>query len=244
MRKINYFFITLTLLLVILSAEIFVLVKLKVISQALAEKAIHKIPKVLIVESGSMEPTIKTGSLVFSLPSDTYKQGDIVTFKQSAASKTLVTHRIVYKYDNDFFTKGDANKTIDNGRVSKDQIAGKVIFSVPHVGYLGNFAKTPQGFILLVIVPATIIIYEEFLYLKGEITKLIAKRKKNNPSTTKRRLPKAAILIPLFSILIVIAGVTGSYFADTEKSSGNKMQAAGPASPTPSPTPTPSETPI
>ena len=40
--------------------------------------------KLYTVQSGSMEPTIHTGSIIFSVPSDNYQIGDIITFKAEA----------------------------------------------------------------------------------------------------------------------------------------------------------------
>lgn len=46
--------------------------------------------------SGSMEPTIPTGSLIISKPVAQYQVGDIVTFKSPNAKNSLdrTTHRI------------------------------------------------------------------------------------------------------------------------------------------------------
>ena len=71
-----------------------------------------KIPgsyKLLVVLSGSMEPAIKTGSIVFVKPSDTYQKGDIITFTDGKAASS-VTHRVFEIQNKDgkdiFITKG------------------------------------------------------------------------------------------------------------------------------------------
>ncbi|MFC1722166.1 signal peptidase I, partial [Patescibacteria group bacterium] len=46
------------------------------------------------VTSGSMEPTIKTGSLVFTTKANYYEINDIITFQQGS-SKRAITHRII-----------------------------------------------------------------------------------------------------------------------------------------------------
>lgn len=129
-----------------------------------------------VVQSGSMEPAIKTGSVVFSLPSSNYNPGDIITFAPEGNAETLITHRIEFKLypEGDFgyplyLTSGDANKDFDRWEVWPDDIVGKVIFTIPYVGYTVNFAKQPYGFILLVIIPATIVIYEELKMLAREL---------------------------------------------------------------------------
>ncbi len=123
-----------------------------------------------LVTSGSMEPAIKIGSLVVTVPVETYFPGDIITFSDA---KRLITHRIVGFSDAEFGpvfkTQGDRNKTADIQTVGVDKIVGKVILAVPYIGYFLSKIKTPIGFILAVIVPATIIVYEELKSLFSDV---------------------------------------------------------------------------
>jgi len=128
--------------------------------------------KVLMVLSGSMEPVIKTGSIVAVKPSEDYQINDIITF-HSSKSETPVTHRIVDTGESDdtvsYKVKGDANEESDWKEVSKENVIGKVLFSVPLLGYVINFIQQPIGFALIVLVPAIIIIYGEVMKIKREI---------------------------------------------------------------------------
>ncbi len=117
-----------------------------------------------IVQSGSMEPAIKTGSVVFVLPAENYKEGDIITFG-APASDTPTSHRVVSvraeggtRY---YTTKGDANEDADPRDVPEGEVLGKVLFSIPFLGYVLVFAKTSLGFLLLVVLPALIVIGDE-----------------------------------------------------------------------------------
>jgi signal peptidase len=194
-----------------------------------------KLPRAFVVLSGSMEPVIKTGGLVVVSPSDTYLKGDVVTFSQDG-SKTLITHRIVNTNKKDgvtyFQTKGDANNNPDSGEIRETDIIGKTSFSIPYLGYFANFAKTPKGILLLVIIPATIIIYEEFKLLFREFAVLIKKLfKKNNLNniTSKKnaiRLPRYFMVIPVFGTALIFVAFSTSYFSDIKKSIGNYFQAA------------------
>lgn len=139
--------------------------------------------KILSVMSGSMEPAIKTGNLVFIKPSAAYDQGEIISFHPNDAKteKEIVTHRIDsvensinHKF---YITKGDANNAPDPQRISEDKIVGKYIFRVPLLGYLFGFIKTIPGLVLIIIIPATIIIYEESKKIKSEIKNIIKKKK-------------------------------------------------------------------
>lgn len=137
--------------------------------------------KVYTVQSGSMEPAIKAGSLIFVKPGTDYEVGEIITRRAEEPGVTI-THRIVSKEDIEgqiaFETKGDSNETSDGKKFTKEGILGKVFLSVPYLGYPVSYARTAQGIILIVIIPAVIIIYDELNKIKAEIGKIKEKRKK------------------------------------------------------------------
>ncbi|MGB4076106.1 MAG: signal peptidase I [Minisyncoccia bacterium] len=126
-----------------------------------------------IVKSGSMEPAIATGGIVVIQPSDSYGVGDVITFGEDTAVQVPTTHRIVRAYQEQgrtyFETKGDANEEADTEPVAARDVIGTVLFSVPYVGYLLDFAKQPLGFALMVGVPATLIILYELLGIFEEL---------------------------------------------------------------------------
>lgn len=136
--------------------------------------------KVFTVQSGSMEPTIKTGSLIFVKPMADYSVGDIIT-RRTIDPKVTITHRIVSKEEIQgkiaFETKGDANDAPDGEKFTKDGIIGKEIFKIPWFGYPVGYAKTTPGLILLIVIPAVIIIYDEMNKIKDEIKKKFQYRK-------------------------------------------------------------------
>lgn len=137
--------------------------------------------KLLIVESGSMEPAIKTGSVVVVKPVENYGANDIITFEDGKKDRTT-THRVV---DTEvvsgkvyYITKGDANNAEDSKKVLESKIIGKVLTSVPYAGYIIAMAKKPIGFVLLVIVPCAMVILEEI----GKIRKEVKKKKEEKES--------------------------------------------------------------
>lgn len=129
--------------------------------------------RVLTVVSGSMEPTIKTGSVVAVKPEQDYKIGDVITFSHGVKTEPPTTHRIYdIKVEGGqpvYITKGDANKSPDIDGTAKKDIEGKVLFSVPYLGYLVNFIKKPIGFILIIILPAGIVIFDEIRKIYAEV---------------------------------------------------------------------------
>ena len=83
--------------------------------------------------------------------------GDVITYVDAQDSNVPVTHRVV---ENDLaewelVTKGDANEQSDPITVSYGQVVGKVVFSIPLLGYLAVAVSTPVGKIsnaLLIVV--------------------------------------------------------------------------------------------
>ena len=126
-----------------------------------------------VVISGSMEPAIQTGSVVIVRPivPDTIQKGDIIMFS-SLDMKSLTTHRVVNVQDEptpQFITKGDANKNSDITPIVPGQIVGIVAVTIPYLGILTQFIKTPLGFTLFFLIPAMILIGREVLDLWREM---------------------------------------------------------------------------
>ena len=125
------------------------------------------------VLTGSMEPTIHVGSLIFSMPAPTYQIGDIITFKRGDIT---VTHRIYGIKDNVFQTKGDANKAVDPEPLIRSNIIGKDIFIIPYLGRVTSFVKTIPGFIIFIAIPILIFIGFEIKTFKKEWEREVEKK--------------------------------------------------------------------
>ncbi|MFP4045592.1 MAG: signal peptidase I [Candidatus Aenigmatarchaeota archaeon] len=132
-----------------------------------------------VVRSGSMEPAIKTGSIIFVRSIDSSKLGpdDVITFKtrETEDQLELTTHRIVEARENsgtyEFRTKGDANEDPDPMWVSEEKVVGRMFVTLPYLGYVLGWAKTSYGFVLLLVVPAVLIIANEILKINNELRK-------------------------------------------------------------------------
>lgn len=99
-----------------------------------------------VVQSGSMEPTLYKGDLLFVKAQDDYGVGDIVVYQSEGI---LVVHRIVAVNGDTVTTQGDANNVPDKP-FDAGCIKGRVIGRIPGVGYVIDFLKTPLGILLLV----------------------------------------------------------------------------------------------
>ena len=144
---------------------------------------------VKIVKSGSMEPAIKTGSVIVIKPGAEYKVGDIITFGKDDKRNIPTSHRInavrMLQGKMIYTTKGDANNAPDAKEILQNEIIGKVVFKIPYLGYVLDMAKKPIGFILLVAVPALAIIYDEILKIWKEVRKM--KRRKMKQFSDPRK---------------------------------------------------------
>ena len=109
------------------------------------------------VVSGSMEPAVPTGSLVYIKyvePGD-IETGDIIAFYGSDAQGSIITHRVVSNSNamGEFITKGDANAENDMSPVTYEQYVGKMVRSIPIAtpiaNIIGRFVKImlPAAFI-------------------------------------------------------------------------------------------------
>jgi len=114
----------------------------------------------LVVRSGSMSPTIPTGSIVFYTKKDAakVKVGDVIVFNKAGAATEKVTHR-VYKISEGptgryFTTKGDANGSPDDWQVPAVGTGWIASFHVPAVGYVLAGLQSTLARLLLLLVPA------------------------------------------------------------------------------------------
>lgn len=116
-----------------------------------------------VVLSGSMEPAIRTGSVIVAMatPQDQLKIGDVITYVR-AGDQENVTHRIVdVKPTSDgpsFVTKGDANGAPDADEIRYTATAGKVVTSVPYVGYFFKAIGSPAARFIFIVVPGVLLV--------------------------------------------------------------------------------------
>lgn len=125
-----------------------------------------------VVLSGSMEPTVDTGSVIIidDVSVENVETDDVITFTTSGETRPT-THRVIEVVQEDgqrqFRTKGDANEDPDQSLVSPDQVEGRMMtvggypFVIPYIGYVIQFGGTQLGMITLVFVPFTLFVLNE-----------------------------------------------------------------------------------
>ena len=105
--------------------------------------------QVYTVISGSMEPAIPTGSLVYikDMEPRDVADGDVIAFYGGHDSNAIITHRVVKNrvVMGEFITKGDANEKEDMNPIPYANFLGRVELSVPVVGELAQMLTSLEG---------------------------------------------------------------------------------------------------
>lgn len=106
-----------------------------------------------IITSGSMEPSIHTGSVIYvreGADIDMLEVGTVITYVLND-SQTKVTHRImsIDRENAVVITKGDANEIPDAHAVSMEQIEGVVCGTVAYLGYVARLFMNVYGKLIL-----------------------------------------------------------------------------------------------
>lgn len=101
------------------------------------------------VVSGSMEPEIPMGSLVYvkAVPPEEVSENDVIAFYGAGDVASIITHRVVAnsKVMGEFITRGDANQAEDMRPVPYDSYIGKITLSVPGAGFLAQVFTSAAG---------------------------------------------------------------------------------------------------
>lgn len=144
------------------------------------------------VLTGSMEPAYPTGSLIYVKEVDPseLKVRDVITFNMSGVT---ATHRIIEVVPDEnnpsimrYRTKGDANDEPDQGLVDQYNVIGKVIFSIPKMGYFTQYIQSPPG--LYIAIGASILLII-FVFVTDDMDSKPAGKKKSSSRKSPRGAP-------------------------------------------------------
>ena len=146
-----------------------------------------------IVRSESMKGALNLGDVVIMGPArdiSNIEPGMIISFERG---EEMIAHRVVSVEGTDILTKGDAVEDVDPWLVPFSDVRGVYLLKIPYLGYISKFARTPIGWGLLVILPATLLVgYLVWdLFRKKEPKKVVLvkakSRNSNSGSSAKAR---------------------------------------------------------
>ena len=164
------------------------------------------VPRLLGVQeynviSGSMEPEIPVGSLVYvkSVAFNELSEQDVIAFEAGAS---IVTHRIVSIDSGNqlITTKGDANNAEDFMPVAYTNVLGKMVFHIPLMGYVAALLSETEGKLVAFIV-----------LLVGVILSSAAEKKSKTSEGTKAVSPKEfnPKIILALGMVIILGSLSG-----------------------------------
>lgn len=129
--------------------------------------------KLLSVQSGSMEPTIKTGDavLIRDVAPQALSVGDVISYR-TAENGAITTHRVhtMRPTAERPVTKGDANDLPD-GQQADFYLEGQAIAVAPYAGRIASLLQTPMGLIIFIYIPATVVVLYEARRLQRNLRK-------------------------------------------------------------------------
>lgn len=156
------------------------------------------------IVSGSMEPEIPVGSLVYvkeAVPTEV-AVGDVIAFASGADGDGIITHRVVENHADtrEFVTKGDANDKEDLAPVGYERLTGKVEY---HISGLGNvcalFASASGKMSLL----ALVVLAVALRLLTVVLIKMFSAEEKREARSKSKM---TTLLIPAGILMIAAAG--------------------------------------
>lgn len=107
------------------------------------------------VVSGSMEPEIPVGSLIYveEAKPEELVSGDVIAFVRDGS---VITHRVEENryVEGELVTKGDANQKEDMMPVAYEDLVGKAVYHIPMLGFLMTLIASTTGKIYAAIFAA------------------------------------------------------------------------------------------
>ena len=138
-----------------------------------------------VVASGSMIPELEVYDVLVVQghePFEDLEIGDIIVFNRPSDHNRVIVHRVVSITDDDpitLRTKGDANPASIPGTdfpITEEEYIGKVVYTLPQVGYITQLLKPPINYVIIVVVIGIMVV------------KQITKRKKEKKITFSDQL--------------------------------------------------------
>lgn len=152
---------------------------------------------IMLVTTGSMEPSIHEGDyiLIEKTSPEYLDKGDIITFisEDNAIYGLINTHRILEKTDDGgFITKGDANTVPDPSKVYPEKIIGVFVRKIRFLRWINSFKSAKKLVLFLVFSAALAMSFYEIRTI-GKIAKDSSENRKKRIDAEKEKMIREAI---------------------------------------------------
>ena len=133
-----------------------------------------------VVASGSMIPELEVYDVLIVQGHEPFEEieiGDVIVFNRPSDHNRVIVHRVVSIIDDEpktLRTQGDANPASIPGTdfpITEEEYIGKVVHTLPQVGYVTQLVKPPINYVIIVVVIGIMVV------------KQITKKKKEKEST-------------------------------------------------------------
>jgi len=120
-----------------------------------------------VVASGSMIPELEVYDVLIVQGHEPFKdveKGDIIVFNRPSDHDRVIVHRVVSIMNDDpktLRTKGDANPASIPGTdfpITEEEYIGKVVYTLPQVGYVTQLLKPPINYVIIALVIGVMIV--------------------------------------------------------------------------------------
>jgi len=129
-----------------------------------------------VVASGSMIPVLEVYDVLIVSGHEPFEElevGDIIVFDRPSDHNRVIVHRVASILEEDprtIRTKGDANPASIPGTdfpITEEEYIGKVVYTLPQVGYVTQLLKPPINYVIIAVVIG-IMIVKQFTKRKNE----------------------------------------------------------------------------
>lgn len=163
---------------------------------------IYAVPQVVgaehayVVRSDSMKPAIRAGDVIVvnSVAPRSIHRGDVITYTRPGSDEEKVTHRVVERVRTDgtlyFRTRGDANEEPDAALVPAENVVGRLLFTIPRIGWVISFGQSRLGIVTLVIGPAVLLVVNEVVTLYRAMAEASGLDGSGDAGRDRRALPE------------------------------------------------------
>jgi signal peptidase I len=192
----------------------------------------HSGYRAYVVHTGSMSPTYKPGALVIDKPADDgYRPGQVITFRHSAQTTDVVTHRITDITSTGLIhTKGDANRSADVWDIRPDQVRGTVVAGIPFAGFLVVYLQQPAGVASVIAALLALMLLWGLWFAEGPSFMTAAEKVPavvRLPATSGRPVATTAAKVAIAGLVVVNVGGALTVIADQSGSPAIAPVAAG-----------------
>lgn len=117
----------------------------------------------------SMEPMISDGDAIIITPvsREEIQEGDVITFRQDGG--LLITHKVIGFENGKIITHGINLPEGDVEIVEYSDVVGELVFKIPKAGSVIEYLNSSLGLILLILIPAGLIIFNEARKIREEL---------------------------------------------------------------------------